>query len=316
MPYFNNLVTFDSGFMRIQFTYLFLLFLVTSCKPGTYQENAETSAAENVTVTEERRFDYLTWKIKAANGTWHFEKEHAETSATSTGFNSAIDEQGLDWIDNNCVDNREWRGWPNFASDGFGHPCRGGGGSSQWIDAEGNAINYADTLQGQHLRLVSNNDKYKIRYHFFQSHAAIEVLEAKDLFAFLWEGPVGGKMDIENQYYVLEDGIEREFEHGKGLGYLNPEFGNNFPSSFFYFVDKDADQILYVGAKGVSEGGDEGWVQPNNMAIFSFGRDDDKHALRNTDAVAVFGFLDKRMGHEEIRNFINGRLENPFKPVK
>nr|MBI1231776.1 hypothetical protein [Cytophagales bacterium] len=302
--------------MRISFMYLFILALCTSYRQGGYQKYAEKDVLENVTVTEETRFDYLTWKIKAANGTWHFQKRHSQTAETSTGFNSAIDKQGLDWIANDCINNREWRGWPNFASDGFGHPCRGGGGSSQWVGSDGNPVNFDETLRGEHLILSSSNDKYSIRYHFFPSHAAIEVLEAKDPFAFLWEGPVGGKMDIENQHYVLEDGIEREFEHGKGLGYLNPEFGNNFPSPFFYFVDKNADQILYVGATGVSEGGDEGWVQPNNMAIFSFGRDDDKHALRNTEAVAVFGFLPKKMGHKEISKFINGRLADPFKPAK
>jgi hypothetical protein len=297
-------------------TSLFLLFLLPACEQRDNQNKAETNSVEEVVVTEEKRFDYLTWKIKAANGTWHFETKHAETEEASTGFNSAIDKQGLDWIGNNCIDNREWRGWPNFASDGFGHPCRGGGGSSHWIGEEGKQIDFADTLHGPHLRLESSNEKYKIRYHFFSSHAAIEVLEAKDLFAFLWEGPVGGKMDIENQYYVLEDGEKRGFEHGKGLGYLNPEFGNNFPSPFFYFVDEDAEQIVYVGATGVSEGGDEGWAQPDNMAIFSFGRDDDKHALSDTNAVAVFGFLDKAMGHEQISNFIKARLDDPFKPVE
>lgn len=302
--------------VQIIITSLFLLLLLTACEQDEDQTNNQTSSVENVVVTEEKRFDYVTWKIEAANGTWHFEKEHTETGETSTGFSSAIDEQGLDWIGNNCVDNREWRGWPNFASDGFGHPCRGGGGSSRWIGTDGNAINFSDSLHGQHLRLESSNEKYRIRYHFFPSHAAIEVLEAEDLFAFLWEGPVGGEMDIENQYYVLEDGVEREFEYDQGLGYLNPEFGNNFPSPFFYLVDEDAEQIVYIGATGISGGGDEGWVQPDNMAIFSFGRDDDVHALSNTDAVTVFGFLDKDMGHEEISNFINARLENPFQPAE
>lgn len=302
--------------MRIQYLYVLFLFLATSCNPGTDQENADTIQDKDVSVVKEERFDYLTWKINAANGTWHFQIRHTETGETSTGFNSAIDKQGLDWIANDCIANREWRGWPNFASDGFGHPCRGGGGTSRWIDLSGKPLEFADTLTGRQLVLESGNEKYRIRYHFFSSHAAIEVLEAEELFAFLWEGPVAGKMNIENQYYVLEDGLKREFEHGKGLGYLNPEFGNNFPSPFFYFVDNDADQILYVGAKGESDGGDEGWVQPNNMAIFSFGRDDDKHALRNIDAVAVFGFLDKEMGHEEISNFINARLKDPFKPVE
>jgi hypothetical protein len=294
----------------------FLFSLLQACEQRESQSKAETSNFGKVEVSEEKRFDYLTWRINAANGTWHFQKRHAETGEGSTGFNSAIDKRGFDWIANDCVGNREWRGWPNFASDGFGHPCRGGGGTSRWIDLNGDPVDFVDTLSGQHLVLESSNEKYRLRYHFFSSHAAIEVLEAEDLFAFLWEGPVAGEMNIENQYYALQDGVEREFEHGKGLGYLNPEFGNNFPSPFFYFVDNDADQILYVGATGVSEGGDEGWAQPNNMVIFSFGRDDDKHALRNTAAVAVFGFLDKEMGHEEISKFITARLENPFKPVE
>jgi hypothetical protein len=299
--------------MKIQIL-IYSLFVLTSCRNSTDQN--QSGGLDKVVVTEAQRFDYLTWKIKAANGDWHFQKEHLETGETSTGFNSAIDRQGLDWIGNNCVGNREWRGWPNFASDGFGHPCRGGGGSSHWVGDGGKPIHFADSLQGQHLILSSSNEKYSIRYHFFPSHAAIEVLEATDLFAFLWEGPVAGEMDIDAQYYVLEDGVQREFEHGKGLGYLNPEFGINFPSSFFYFVDEDADQILYVGATGVNEGGDEGWVQPDNMAIFSFGRDDDKHALRNTDAVAVFGFLEKDLEHAQISSFINARLDDPFIPIE
>lgn len=294
--------------MKFRKHYLLIVALLFSCEEGVEQ-------LLDVTVTEAQRFDYLTWKIEAANGTWHFQRAQAETGETATGFNSAIDKQGLDWIANDCVANREWRGWPNFASDGFGHPCRGGGGTSRWIDATGDPVAIGDTLRGNHLMLESSNEKYRVRYHFFSSHAAIEVLEAKDLFAFLWEGPVGGKMAIEKQHYLLEDGVKRPFEHGKGLGYLNPEFGNNFPSPFFYFLDEDADQILYVGASGVGGGGDEGWAQPDNMAIFSFGRDDDKHALRNTDAVAVFGFLDKSMGHTQISNFIRARLEAPFKPI-
>lgn len=51
------------------------------------------------------------------------------------------------------------------------------------------------------------------------------------------------------------------------------------------------------------------------MVIFSFGREDDDHALTGSDAVSVFGFLDKEMGHEQIRASIRARLENPFEPA-
>lgn len=285
-----------------------VLSILTACG----ENETESSDLESVVVTQEQKFDYLTWKIEGANGTWHFEIEHIETGEPSTGFNSAIDREGNDWIANNCEGRREWRGWPNFGSDGFGHPCRGGGGTSQWIDENGNAVDFENRLEGEHLILESWNDLFRIRYHFLPSYASIEVLEANDLYAFLWEGPVAGQMDIEKQYYVIEDGVRREFAHGQGLGYLEPDFGRNFPSSFFYFLDEDANQILYVGATGQSEGGDEGWAQPDNMVIFSFGREDDVRALFGTDAISVFGFLDKDRGHDEISAFINDRLNNPF----
>ncbi|MDR8389688.1 hypothetical protein NC796_00975 [Aliifodinibius sp. S!AR15-10] len=292
-----------------------LLLLMYGCQED---QKARESANEDdtVVVTKEQNFDYLTWKIETANGAWHFEIEHADSGYTSTGFSSAIDREGNDWIGNNCVDNREWRGWPNFGPDGFGHPCRGGGGTSQWVDENGNPVEFEDRLEGEHLILESWNDNYRVLYHFFPSHAAIEVLEARQPYAFLFEGPIAGQMDIDQQHYVLEDGVNYGLENARGLGYLNPEFGNDFPSPFFYFTDEEASQILYVGAKGHTEGGDEGWAQPDNMVIFSYGRDEDEHALTGTDGVAVFGFLDKEMGHEQISDFINARLENPFKSVE
>jgi hypothetical protein len=292
--------------MKVLVFNLIFIFGLIGCKK---YEN------EQVVVTQEQRFDYLTWKIEGANGTWHFEIEHAETGETSTGFNSAIDSEGNDWIANDCVGRREWRGWPNFGPDGFGHACRGGGGTSRWVNEDGTPIEFVNSLEGNHLILESWNDNYRVRYHFFPSHGAIEVLEANQLYAFLWEGPVAGEMDIEKQFYVLEDGIERNFVHGQGLGYLDPEFDRNFPSPFFYFLDENAEQIAYIGARGQSDGGDEGWAQPDNMVIFSFGREDDKHALTGTNAISVFGFQDKKIGHDEIRAFINGRLNDPFKPI-
>ncbi len=289
----------------------------SSCAPATPGDAPATpgelpsSNPSSVVATSEEHLGYRTWKIQAANGIWYFQVEHAETHEPATGFSSAIDEEGNDWIGNDCVENREWRGWPNFGPDGFGHPCRGGDGMSRFIDENGEPIEGVDPLEDDHLILESWNDNYRVRYHFFPSHGVIEVIEASALYAFLFEGPVAGEMNVEKQYYVLEDGEQRRFEAG-GLGYLDPEFGRNFPSPFFYFVDEDAEQVLYVGATGQSSGGDEGWVQPTNMVIFSFGREDDKHALTGSGALSVFGFLDKNMGHEQIKASIIAHLENPF----
>jgi type 1 glutamine amidotransferase len=289
---------------------------------------APDAARDVVVVTQEQRFNYLTWKIEGAGGTWHYEIEsavpdasprHAEVGTPSTGFNSAIDRHGNDWIANDCSGNvgggaPEWRGWPNFGGDGFGHPCRGGGGASRWVTADGTPIELTGRLEGEHLILESWNDDFRLRYHFFPSHAAIEVVQADDLYAFLFEGPIAGQMNIEEQRYVLEDGVPRTIAYGdllrSRLGHL--DFERNFPSPFFYFTDPVAEQVLYIGAAGQSDGGDEGWAQPANMVIFSFGRENDIRALSGTEAVSVFGFLDKDLGHESISSFINARLDNPF----
>ncbi len=48
---------------------LFLCLGLASFSNSMYVENSK----EKVVVTQEQRLDYLTWKIKAGNGTWHFE---------------------------------------------------------------------------------------------------------------------------------------------------------------------------------------------------------------------------------------------------
>ena len=293
-------------------TFFFSLLVAFSLAACTGTQQPEPISSDKVVVTIEQRFDYLTWKIQAANGIWHFEIEHAETGEPSTGFNSAIDREGNDWIANDCVGMHEWRGWPNFAADGFCHPCRGGNGKSQWIDTNGNPIEFQDRLEGDHLILEVWNDDFKLRYHFFPTFASIEVLQADEMYAFLWEGPPAGKMAHHKQHYVLQDGIERDFPLHTPYCYLEPEFGRHFPSPYFYFVDHDAQPIVYVGVRDKSDGGDEGWIQPGNMVIFSFGREAGDVALTGTDAISVFGFLDKDMGHEAIDVFIKARLEDPF----
>jgi len=296
------------------------------------------ASGNSVVVTREKHFNYLTWRIEAAGGTWYFEIESAVSNASpqhkavgtlSSGFHSAIDRDGNDWIGNDCQPNegdpyktsREWRGWPNFYPGGFGHPCRGGSAHSHWLNANGEILPFKDRLEADHLILESWNEDFRLRYHFFASHAAIEVLQADDKYAFLFEGPIAGLMDVQRQRYVLADGVPRPFAHSLEsgcrqiehcLGHIDREFARNFPSPYFYFVDPEQDQVLFVAARDQSEGGDEGWAQASNMVIFSFGRELDVSRLTGTSAVSVFGFLDRDLGHEKIDRFIRSTLANPF----
>jgi hypothetical protein len=282
---------------------------------------------DKVVVTKVRHFDNMCWKIAAAGGTWYF--ENGETDGM-TGFSSAFDQAGNDWIGNDADrgynkssskgGKHEYRGWPNFGEGNFNHPQRKSNSTSYWVDSNGNKIEFNERLEGDHLIMRSSNPTYLLEYHFFPTHAAIKILKADDKYAFLFEGPIGGEQEapVEKDYYVLKDGVHREIKAG-GLGYLDPEFGNKFPSPFFYLVDSDPKdtQVLYIGVKdtGPETAGDEGWRQGENMVIFSYGRDDDKRAYTGTEAVCVFGFYEKG-SHKKISRFIESRLKNPFSQQK
>ncbi|MBC7783973.1 MAG: hypothetical protein H7144_09040 [Burkholderiales bacterium] len=283
---------------------------------------------DKVVVTKVKHFDNMCWKIATAGGTWYF--ENGETEGKS-GFSSAFDLAGNDWIGNDrdkgynksprTGGRHEYRGWPNFGEGDFDHPQRKSGTSTRWVDAEGKDVPFVDKLEGDHLIMRSANEKYELEYHFFPTHAAIKILKATGKYAFLFEGPIGGEQEaeVEKDYYVLKDGKPRQCKAGE-LGFLEPEFGNKFPSPFFYFVDSDPKdtQVLYIGVKNVGPetAGDEGWRQGQNMVIFSYGRDQDKRAYTGTDAVCVFGFHPKEPGHEPISAFIEARLADPFSAAK
>jgi hypothetical protein len=290
-----------------------------------------------VVVTKEKHFDNMCWKIVTAGGTWYF--ENGETAGKS-GFSSAFDQAGNDWIGNDADKGyntspsfggkHEYRGWPNFGNQNFDHPQRSSGTTTRWVDASGNTIPFVDKLEGSHLIMRSANATYELEYHFFPTHAAIKVLKAGSNYAFLYEGPIGGEQEktLDKDYYVLKDGTPRLLNRTQpmgGLGYIDPEFGTakQFPSPFFYFVDTDPKdtQVFYVGAKNLAPAtyGDEGWMQCNaqgaNMVVFSFGRKNDARSLTGTNAICVFGFLPKADGHAAISAFIEARLLDPFNPV-
>jgi hypothetical protein len=291
-----------------------------------------------VVATKVTHFGIPSWKIATAGGTWYFEAGGTEAKG-STGFSSAFDQAGNDWIGNDkdkgfnkspsFGGKHDYRGFPQFGSGpDFDHPARPGSkGATKWVNEKGEEIEFKDKLEGDHLILRSFEPRFETEYHFFASHAAIKVIKADAKYCFLYEGPIGGEQEkpIEKDYYVLKDGKARQLNRTAptgALGYIDPEFtGGKFPSPYFYFVDADPKdtQIMYVGAKNLEPAtyGDEGWMQCQkdqdmaNMVIFSFGRAKNQRVLTGTNAVCVFGFLPKG-DHAKIDKFIEEKLASPF----
>lgn len=275
-----------------------------------------------VVVTKVRHFDNMCWKIAAAGGTWYFES--GETDG-KTGFSSAFDQAGNDWIGNDADKGynlsprgngkHEYRGWPNFGNGNFDHPQRPSGTSTRWVDENGEDVAFGTdaVLKGQHLRMRSANETYEIEYHFFQSHVAIKVIKAEDAYAFLYEGPIGGEMegpDVDKWYF--KDGTE----NGQMCS------ASECFSPFIYFLDADSKdtQVFYMGVDNQTDGvGGESYVQADNMVVVSYGRvgtwPNDNRSLTGTEAICVFGFYDKK-SHKKISKFIESRLKNPFENAK
>lgn len=271
-----------------------------------------------VVVTKVMHFGVSCWKIAAAGGTLYF--ENGETAGKS-GFDSALDVVGNDWIGNDADKGfntspkgngkHEYRGWPNFGNGDFDHPQRSSGTSTRWVDEGGNDLAFDEdgVLKGQYLRMRSANNTYELEYHFFASHVAIKIIKAMDTYAFLYEGPIGGEQEgTDKDKWVLKDGS-------------NGKLCTNTvcASPFIYFVDSDPQdtQVWYFGAKDTSVGhGGDSYVQANNMVVVSYGRygsyPNDLRRFEGTDAVSVFGFHAKGAGHAAISSFIEDRLADPF----
>jgi len=268
-----------------------------------------------VLVTKVKHFDNMCWKIAAAGGTWYFET--GETSG-KTGFSSAFDQVGNDWIGNDAdkgyntspkgTGKHEYRGFPNLGNGDFNHPQRSSGSSTKWVDETGKAIAFADKLEGDHLVMRSSNARYEVEYHFYATHIALKILKADDKYAFLYEGPVGGEQEAStiDKWYGKNGNANEKWCSTTGCS-----------SPFLYFVDNAAkdDQVFFMGVNATAGMGGDSYVADGNMVVVSYGRfgsyPNDLRALTGTANFCVFGFLPKST-HAATTTSIEALLKAPF----
>jgi hypothetical protein len=287
---------------------------------------------DKVVVTKVKHFGVMTWKIAAAGGTFYF--ENGNDTGGSTGFSSAFDQAGNDWIgaDNEKGFNKvpgapgwghKTRGFPKFTGGAeFETPTKKTGAKTRWLDKDGKDIEVTDKLEGQELIMRSFNASNEVEYHFYPSHVAIKIIKMEPGYCFHFQGLIGGEPEKSpKDYYVLKDGVKRDVPMG-GAAVPADVGSKKWPSPFIYMVDSDEKdtQVFYMGAKNLPAdyAGDEGWMAtgPNgilNIQIFSYGRANDKRTLTGTDEVFIFGFQPKNAGHEKISKAIEGYLAEPFK---
>jgi hypothetical protein len=169
--------------------------------------------------------------------------------------------------------------------------------------------------------------KMEFEYHFFPSHIAIKVIKTSDIFAFHFQGLIGGEAEASpKDYVVLKDGQKRDVSTQMGLLSGTGITGKQLPSPFLYMVDSDAKktQVFYMGAKNLpATHEDEAWLAtcPDKapiIQVFSFGRKPGSYSgytLSGTEPIFIFGFQPKAAGHETISAAIDARLADPFNPA-
>jgi hypothetical protein len=289
--------------------------------------------ADKVVVTKVKHFGVVTWKIAAAGGTFYF--ENGNESNGTTGFSSAFDQVGNDWIGaddekgfNKVPGARGWghktRGFPKFTGGNeFETPTKRTEAKTRWVDKDGKDVEFKDKLEGDEMIMRSSNPSNEVEYHFFPSHVSIKVIKLDPKgYCFHFQGLIGGEPEASpKDQYVLKDGVKRDVPIGGGTVPAELK-SKKWPSPFIYMVDNDEKdtQVFFMGAKNLPADyvGDEGWMATGpggilNIQVFSFGRSNDKRTITGTDPVFSFGFLPKAAGHEKISKFIEDRLAEPFK---
>ena len=246
-----------------------------------------------------------TWKIATASGTFYF--ENGDETGGTTGFSSAFDQDGNDWIG---ADNEQ----PGFntvpGAKGLGpqdarlpqvhgrrpnlkRPPRRRVPRRVGWNTDGKEVAFKDKLEGDHLIMRSFNATNEAEYHFFPSHAAIKIIKMGSPFAFHFQGLIGGEPELfPKDYYVLKDGKKRDVDADAGIRACprSSRIRNGHPRSSI-MVDSEMRKRRRSStwaAKNLAPAtyADEGWLARGpapdkllNIQIFSFGRNNDKHSL-------------------------------------
>ncbi|MDP0499823.1 MAG: hypothetical protein Q7P63_06945 [Verrucomicrobiota bacterium JB022] len=256
--------------------------------------------AQPVKLTEVEWHGTGCYKIEMPMGTVYFEKDNGVS-----GFKSFLDPQGNDWIASYLPPgpNGDFRGFPNSTGN-FGHAGRDSGSTTIVVD---------DRTEGDYVVLESSNHQFTFQYWFFPQHIALKVLKSEGDYAFLLECVAGGTADAED-YFVTADG-EKHIPTQEG------EF-DDFTPEWIYLGDPKAEHVMFFGKTPEDDAPNENHRQfrkggVHNMDLYSFGRSGVDNGYKTfgmsgNEHVCIIGFAPAKTPHKEMKQMIEGLLEQPF----
>lgn len=216
------------------------------------------------------------------------------------GFSRMIDSNGNDWIafrkepwnNNPASAASSYRGIPNLVfqdeDNGCGHPG--------WDKCE-------STFEAPNrIRTISKSGRWEWTWTFYEDKAVMEVLKSdpERAYWFLYEGPVGGRFDPDNSYWMNSSG--GSVIHSEKPDHINGQrvtgnwewaaFGLEKQKIMLKIVhktpDDQTDSFSYMGNSEKGIGADDG------MIVFGFGRTADTRPLLRGNHIFELSFILKR----------------------
>lgn len=261
----------------------------------------------SINITEEIYNGTPHFKIITPAATYFLEKE-------AGGFSSIIDRDGNDWIKFKKTENpsapasaaSDFRGLPNLVhkSDdkGCGHP-----GFNKCI---------SEKISDHAIRTSSKSGKWQWTWSFTDSYACftMEKVDTSNVYWFLYEGPIAGRYDPENQYWgTNKDGVrnDRPDRHLRETVYDSWHwvfFGDYRINRVLFLAQKVDDQITDTfGFMGNSK---QGLKAEDGMVVFGFGREARAQPLlKAADNVFYVGFFERMVSDVDTFNELKWYIE-------
>ncbi len=247
------------------------------------------------------------FRIETDSATYYYQIE-------AGGFSSILDKDGNDWLGYRKSEAEsypasaasDFRGLPNMvyqsADGGAGHP-----GFDKCISIQ---------IDKRTIRTFSKSGKWQWSWKFTDTDATltVEEVDPEHVYWFLYEGPIGGTFDPDNQYWGNnKQGPIKEFADY----YKGKEIYDQW--DWAYFGSHALDRILLIehltpdglpDTMGYLGNSEKGLESDDGMVVFGFGRyRNAKPQMSRADNQFRIRFMEKRIqnsaDHQMITKTIN-----------